>query len=492
MESTAESSTQTPPNTRFFALSDLSRQTFQTVEEIMTSLAVLPPLKKTITDVMDDDLYQPAPGGMAGTSPSLNPAQNPSSAAQTLSNLLNIPESFVEHYNRVNGSSSQVNSTIPNLFLDSNDYSKYDTDALNQNATSDDLLPDSNAQLYPSPSQQHFVRPEVLQRNTFPARRRRITTLEQPDVGNVKKYNDEDFYLFNTDIQPSSLMTNNSSFYPNCTDDSFFIMDSDLDKSSHLGTGPASVPVPGFESDYVMMDNLAEESDFSDDSDDEDDDNYFQDDDFDDMMESAAEPQLQFPSPAGFAPFRSPLEEPTQAPQLGGFMETLQRAPTSDSMDYGSEQEIAFKADNENVMVEDLHGNHNHVDLFKREDEPRSMPQQPFTDHHITAAEITANNPTHECTMINPSTGTPCHKHFSRPYDLIRHQETIHAAKKKIFRCVICEGREHGGAGNGKSKTFSRGDALSRHIKVKHGISGRDAADLINSAKENVEYLSVC
>lgn len=457
----------------------------------MTSLAVLPPLKKTITDVMDDDLYQPAPGGMAGTSPSLNATQSPTSAAQTLSNLLNIPESFVEHYNRVNGSNSQVNSTVPSLFLDSSDYSNYDTDAANRNAAAEALIPENNTSLSPSPSQQHFVRPEVLQRNTLPARRRRITTLEQPDVGNAKKHNDDDYYLFNTDIQPSSLMTNNSSFYPNCTDDSFFIMDSDLDKSSHLGTGSASVPVPGFESDYVMMDNLAEVSDFSDDSDDEDDDNYFQDDDFDDMMESAAEPNMQFPSPAGFAPFRSPLEEPAQAPQQVGFMETLHRAPTFDSMDYGSEQEIPFKTENDNVMVEDLHGNNN-VDLFKREDEPRSMPHQSYSNHPVTAAEITANNPLHECTMINPSTGTPCHKQFSRPYDLIRHQETIHAAKKKIFRCVICEGREHGGAGNGKSKTFSRGDALSRHIKVKHGISGRDAADLINNAKENVEYLSVC
>ncbi|KAF3990812.1 hypothetical protein FT663_00641 [Candidozyma haemuli var. vulneris] len=462
----------------------------------MTSLAVLPPLKKTITDVMDDDLYQPAPGSLqAGSSPSLNPAQNPSSAAQTLSNLLNIPESFVEHYNRVNGSNTQVNSTVPSLFLDSsNEYSNFESTALNTNgAAADDLIPENMPnQPYPSPSQQHFVRPEVLQRSSHPARRRRITTLEQPDVGNGKKYNDEDFYLFNTDIQPSSLMTNNSSFFPNGTDDSFFIMDSDLDKSSHLGTGPASLPVPGFESDYVMMDNIAEESDFSDDSDDEDDDNYFQDDDFDDMMESTAAPDLQFPSPAGYAPFESPLEEPAQAaPQLGGFMETLQRAPTTDSMDYGSEQEIAFKNDNDGVMVNDLQSN-NHVDLFKREDEPRTMPHQSFTNQHATAAEITANNPTHECTMINPSTGTPCHKHFSRPYDLIRHQETIHAAKKKIFRCVICEGREHGGAGNGKSKTFSRGDALSRHIKVKHGISGRDAADLINEAKENVEYLSVC
>lgn len=97
----------------------------------------------------------------------------------------------------------------------------------------------------------------------------------------------------------------------------------------------------------------------------------------------------------------------------------------------------------------------------------------------------------HVCMLINPNTGNQCNKQFSRPYDLIRHQETIHASLKKIFRCVICEGRLDGGRGNGKSKTFSRGDALSRHIKVKHQLMGKDALELINNAKDNVEYVSV-
>lgn len=97
----------------------------------------------------------------------------------------------------------------------------------------------------------------------------------------------------------------------------------------------------------------------------------------------------------------------------------------------------------------------------------------------------------HYCNLINPTTGVPCDKQFSRPYDLIRHQETIHATKKKIFRCVLCEGRVNGGNGNGKSKTFSRGDALSRHIKVKHQLVGQEALDMINKAKENVEYVLV-
>lgn len=66
---------------------------------------------------------------------------------------------------------------------------------------------------------------------------------------------------------------------------------------------------------------------------------------------------------------------------------------------------------------------------------------------------------THRCEHINPVTGKPCNKVFSRPYDLIRHQDTIHAKVRKTFRCEMC---------GDNSKTFSRMDALSRHIRVKH------------------------
>ena len=66
---------------------------------------------------------------------------------------------------------------------------------------------------------------------------------------------------------------------------------------------------------------------------------------------------------------------------------------------------------------------------------------------------------THRCEHVNPVTGKPCNKVFSRPYDLIRHQDTIHARVRKTFKCQMC---------GDNSKTFSRMDALSRHIRVKH------------------------
>jgi len=64
------------------------------------------------------------------------------------------------------------------------------------------------------------------------------------------------------------------------------------------------------------------------------------------------------------------------------------------------------------------------------------------------------------CARINPTTGKPCNTIFSRPYDLTRHEDTIHNTARQKVRCEICN----------DEKTFSRQDALTRHKKVKHGI----------------------
>lgn len=115
----------------------------------------------------------------------------------------------------------------------------------------------------------------------------------------------------------------------------------------------------------------------------------------------------------------------------------------------------------------------------------------------------------HQCALINPSTGKKCLKCFSRPYDLIRHQETIHAEKKKIFKCIICEENYNEAVRNfidnshvendlinsnsskkiHSPKTFSRGDALSRHIRVKHGLVGSSATEALKYAKDHVELV---
>ena len=64
----------------------------------------------------------------------------------------------------------------------------------------------------------------------------------------------------------------------------------------------------------------------------------------------------------------------------------------------------------------------------------------------------------HRCEKVNPSTGKPCNTGFSRAYDLTRHEDTIHNSRKQKVRCQICT----------EEKTFSRRDALTRHMRVVH------------------------
>ncbi|PRT52975.1 hypothetical protein B9G98_00595 [Wickerhamiella sorbophila] len=88
--------------------------------------------------------------------------------------------------------------------------------------------------------------------------------------------------------------------------------------------------------------------------------------------------------------------------------------------------------------------------------EPPAAPARP-TPAGNTKRKKVAHGP-NRCDMVLPS-GEPCNKAFTRPYDLARHQETIHAQVRKMFTCPEC---------GDKSKTFSRMDALSRHIRIKH------------------------
>lgn len=75
----------------------------------------------------------------------------------------------------------------------------------------------------------------------------------------------------------------------------------------------------------------------------------------------------------------------------------------------------------------------------------------------------------HKCERINPSTGKPCNTVFSRPYDLTRHEDTIHNARKQKVHCPYCT----------EEKTFSRNDALTRHLRVVHP----DQIDITNKRR---------
>jgi hypothetical protein len=76
----------------------------------------------------------------------------------------------------------------------------------------------------------------------------------------------------------------------------------------------------------------------------------------------------------------------------------------------------------------------------------------------MTASLLNSQAGPHKCDRINPSTGKPCNTIFSRPYDLTRHEDTIHNARKQKVRCNLCT----------DEKTFSRADALTRHYRVCH------------------------
>ncbi|KAE8453352.1 hypothetical protein EG329_010213 [Mollisiaceae sp. DMI_Dod_QoI] len=76
----------------------------------------------------------------------------------------------------------------------------------------------------------------------------------------------------------------------------------------------------------------------------------------------------------------------------------------------------------------------------------------------MTSAARNSQAGPHKCERINPSTGKPCNTIFSRPYDLTRHEDTIHNARKQKVHCPLCT----------EEKTFSRADALTRHLRVVH------------------------
>lgn len=112
--------------------------------------------------------------------------------------------------------------------------------------------------------------------------------------------------------------------------------------------------------------------------------------------------------------------------------------------------------------------------------------QSPSPPEHITT-ESSNGTEIYTCMIMNSITEQPCSAQFSRSYDLTRHQNTIHAKKKAVFRCSECIsslGQE------GYQKTFSRLDALTRHIKSKHeNLSLEQRQEVTRYARDNIGYV---
>ena len=117
-----------------------------------------------------------------------------------------------------------------------------------------------------------------------------------------------------------------------------------------------------------------------------------------------------------------------------------------------------------------------------------SSPTTPTSATHNTQAaanNVSRNNAPgpHKCDKVNPQTGKPCNTEFSRSYDLTRHEDTIHNSRKQKVRCHLCT----------EEKTFSRNDALTRHMRVVHpdvdfpGKSRRGRNEGVDVVRQRIE-----
>lgn len=92
----------------------------------------------------------------------------------------------------------------------------------------------------------------------------------------------------------------------------------------------------------------------------------------------------------------------------------------------------------------------------------------------------------HECHL--PSADEPgmlCLRRFSRKYELIRHQETVHSKRKKLFKCYVCV-KQNPAMG---PRIFTRHDTLAKHIRVNHRISGKEAKAEVAYSKKHAEIV---
>ncbi|EGW33623.1 uncharacterized protein SPAPADRAFT_136386 [Spathaspora passalidarum NRRL Y-27907] len=92
----------------------------------------------------------------------------------------------------------------------------------------------------------------------------------------------------------------------------------------------------------------------------------------------------------------------------------------------------------------------------------------------------------HECQLPSPDEPNKlCLRRFSRKYELIRHQETVHSKKKKLFKCYVCV-KQNPGVG---PRIFTRHDTLAKHIRVNHKISGKEAKAEVAYSKKHAEVV---
>lgn len=179
---------------------------------------------------------------------------------------------------------------------------------------------------------------------------------------------------------------------------------------------------------------------------------------------------MSFASTSNYRPAPSMSATPEQNPEFPAHLTSMESScseagpdPSSQSSDRLLQKPASSSADHGTYTCT-YHG------CTQRFETPQKL-QKHKREGHRNAATMSTTSMTsaallernsqagpHKCERINPTTGKPCNTIFSRPYDLTRHEDTIHNARKQKVRCALCV----------EEKTFSRNDALTRHMRVVH------------------------
>ncbi|ODV94937.1 hypothetical protein PACTADRAFT_17612 [Pachysolen tannophilus NRRL Y-2460] len=525
----------------------------------MASLANLPKLRRTLTDVMEDELYHiPGSNGRSNSSSPLLPhalLNHHQLQKNSSQEYLSIPDSMIQHHNLLLDTPALINDEDEEMFSgneDDENLEDFYTSTTNDDR-SDSVQPFN---LYANPAifntfnnhhhhqnQQHQNHQSHQNHQTHHQQHQQQQQQQQNQHHNHHSQQHPQQYNLHHYAQQ------NFGFPIQHIDDPLTVSPRDahlkLPEELMLG-GAASNGLFSGQSDshfYILPEEskvyLTPEELFNEElSEDEDEDD--EDEDEDDLMDT----DFGLQNDQSFSPPSTTINEDddlyttsTASKSAGG---ALRSSPLSFNVDDilpitpQSKDTHLGKGDNNNdieqaqhhIKIEDDNSNqapftNNHVPLknetLSLETPPNSssssssssvevVPSKHEIDFEISSNEDSlnrqrrkssmntpkGNDGVHQCFLINPLTNKTCLKQFSRPYDLVRHQETIHAERKKIYKCTLCED-DYNKTKNIRAakKTFSRGDALSRHIRVKHGLTGVEATDAIKKAKENVEYIEV-
>ncbi|OQE47408.1 hypothetical protein PENCOP_c001G04158 [Penicillium coprophilum] len=176
-----------------------------------------------------------------------------------------------------------------------------------------------------------------------------------------------------------------------------------------------------------------------------------------------AQPPFAFSEPQMHRPQSNLLQQSTEFPSLPAVESTESSSPSQ--MNMPITEGISRPADTSSDAGTYTCTYHNCSYRFdtpsRLQRHKREAHRQTTPGGHLVSRDTSLRNSQagpHKCERINPSTGKACNSIFSRPYDLTRHEHTIHTAGKQKVRCHICN----------EDKTFSRNDALTRHMRVVH------------------------